>query len=151
MQTAKVWKVFKNLGNWLHDRHTIIENWFINSWENWIEGWHHCFAFCIFCSHFALNSKVGRFCIWFLKIGIGMKKKLENFHTEKKLNFRVASSWHIFWFLIFLIFGHNFKINQMEDVGGALENSGNLQQDGHKNFLNCWRNVWDNWSQSWQP
>ena len=36
-------------------------------------------------------------------------------------------------------------------LGAVSENSGNLQQDEHKNFENWWRNAWWNWTQSWQP
>ena len=38
-----------------------------------------------------------------------------------------------------------FSIIKIQNVGGVLENSGNLQQDGHKNFENCFKNDWDNW------
>ena len=44
-----------------------------------------------------------------------------------------------------------FKTIPIKNVGGVLKNSGNLQQNRHKNFQNWWRNVWDNWAQSCQP
>ena len=97
MQTAKVWEVLKNSGNWLHYRHTNIENWFINSWENWIERWHHCFAFSFFGSHFSLNSKVGRFCIWFLKIGKFSYWKKAQFQGCLKLAYFLISHFSDFW------------------------------------------------------
>ena len=33
-----------------------------------------------------------------------------------------------------------FSIIKILNVGGVLENSGYLQQDGHKNFENCFKN-----------
>jgi len=65
----------------------------------------------------------------------------------------VGSKRHILWCLIFLGFLAltPFKLHQILNVGGVLKNSGNFQQDGHKNLQNCWRNVWDNWAQSWWP
>ena len=38
-----------------------------------------------------------------------------------------------------------FNISKILNVGGVLENSGNLKQYGHKNFENCFKNDWDNW------
>ena len=38
-----------------------------------------------------------------------------------------------------------FSIIKIQNVGGVSENSGNLQQDGHKNFENWFKNDWDNW------
>ena len=38
-----------------------------------------------------------------------------------------------------------FSIMKFQNVGGVLENSGNLRQDGHKNFENWFRNDWDYW------
>ena len=38
-----------------------------------------------------------------------------------------------------------FSIIKIQNFGGVLENSGNLQQDGHKNFVNWFKNDWDNW------
>ena len=49
------------------------------------------------------------------------------------------------YFLIFNIFVFlsitSLKTIQIENVWGDLKNSGNLQQDGLKNFQNLWRNV----------
>ena len=42
-----------------------------------------------------------------------------------------------FWF--------KFRIIKIQKVGGVLKNSGNLQQDRHKNFENWWWNDWKNW------
>ena len=51
-----------------------------------------------------------------------------------------------------MIFGHNFLQNHQNVKSlGCFGKSGNLQQDGHKIFWNWWKNVWDNWCQSWQP
>ena len=40
------------------------------------------------------------------------------------------SNFLIFWFFV----NNSLKTIPIENVGGVLKNSGNLQQDGHKNF-----------------
>ena len=72
-----------------------------------------------------------------------IKKTVEKSQSQKRLNFRVGSNWHIFWFLFFLFLSiTSFKIIQIQNVGWVPENSGNFQQDEHKNCQNWW---------SWQP
>jgi len=46
---------------------------------------------------------------------------------------------------------HGYSCTSIWNVWGVSKNSGNLQSDGHKNFENLLRNVWDNGTQSWQP
>ena len=93
----------------------------------------------------------GRFFILVL-FGHLIEKKVEKSHSPKRLNFRVGSNLHTFWFPFFLFLSITFfKIIQIQNVWEVSENSGNLQQDEHKNFQNWWRNAWDNWTQSWQP
>ena len=40
-----------------------------------------------------------------------MKKKVEKSHSQKRLNLRVGSKWHIFQHLFFWFFVHNFLQN----------------------------------------
>ena len=75
-------------------------------------------------------------------------KKSSDILYWKKVRFQDLLKLTFFWFPMFLI---NlsitfFKTIQMKKVGYILTNSGNLQQDGHTNFQNWRRIVWDNWS-----
>jgi len=95
-----------------------------------------------------LTIQYGRFFILVLLI----EKKLEQSHPQKRPNSGGGSNWHIFWYQFFLFLSiTSFKIIQIQNVGSVSENSGNLQQDEHKNFQNWLRNAWDNGTQSWQP
>ena len=40
-------------------------------------------------------------------------------------------------------------VMQNAKVGTFFKNLGNLLHDRHKNFENGFRNIWDNWAQSW--
>ena len=73
--------------------------------------------------------------------------------SSKNLKFQDWLNLANFWILIFFGFLSitSFQTMQIWNVGGLSSNSGNLQYDGHKNFLNWWRNAQDNWNQSWQP
>ena len=68
-----------------------------------------------------------------------IKKKVEKTRHQKRLNFRVGLKLAYFLMSDFSVFFvHNSLQNhQILNVGGVLKNSGNLQQDGHKNLQNC--------------
>ena len=65
---------------------------------------------------------MGDFSFWYFWV-IWLKKNVEKYHSPKRLNFRVGSNWHIFWFLIFWGFVHNI-----------------LEKHGRKRFLNFFFN-----------
>ena len=94
-------------------------------------------------------------CLCFILVLLNhmIQKKVEKTHPQKRLNFRVGSNWQFFNVCFFVGFLSitSFKTIRLLMLGGVLKNSGNLQQDRHKNLQNWWRNGWDNWTQSWQP
>ena len=63
-----------------------------------------------------MTVKYGRFFTLVL-FGHRDEKKVEKFHPEKRLDFRVGSNWHIFWFLNFLNFCHNILQNHQNVKG----------------------------------
>ena len=79
--------------------------------------------FQVFFVSFCTNSivKYGRNFILVLLNHI-IKKKVEKSHSQKRLNFRVGSKWHIFQHLFFWFFVHNSLQNhQIINVRGCFE------------------------------
>ena len=68
-----------------------------------------------------------------------IKKKVEKYCPQKRLNFRVGLKLAYFLMSDFFAFLSitPFKTIKLLMLGGVLKNSGNLQQDGHKNLQNC--------------
>ena len=65
------------------------------------------------------------------------QQKVQKYRFQKRFKFRGGSNWQIFYFFIFWFLSTTpLKTIPIENVGGVLKNSGNLQQDGHKNFQN---------------